>query len=154
MPGCPNACALGVLAVLGIFLLLSAPFLRTSEIEALESCICCLFNGRLPGASQSSADGILSVVVPPIVTCFLGGPAGYRAAVVLNCPESEASHASPLLVPIFIGSSFIELPKSFCIIKPRSANVPSSSSLSESAPKQKTLSLPPIPMAGERIWSW
>lgn len=74
----PIKAAFGVEAVLGIFCRRSFPLRRTSAIELLEAWICA-FPSELPEPSQSSGDPSMSVD-PPIVTCFLGGPPGYRAA--------------------------------------------------------------------------
>jgi hypothetical protein len=73
----PKSAALGVDAVLGIFCLRSFPLRRLSEMEAAETCV---LPNDPPEPSHSRDEGTISVVVAPIVTCFLGGPPGYRAA--------------------------------------------------------------------------
>lgn len=65
----------GVDAVRGIFpCRLSLPFLdRLSETDCADAW---LRPKDPPDPSQSSGEETISVVVPPIVTCFLGGPPG------------------------------------------------------------------------------
>ena len=65
----------GVDAVRGILpCLLSLPFLdRLSETDCADAW---LRPKEPPDPSQSRGDETSSVVVPPIVTCFLGGPPG------------------------------------------------------------------------------
>lgn len=53
-----------------------------------KDCDCDLFS---PPPSQSPLDSP-KPVVPPIVTCFRGGPAGYLAACMLKLPGRDGSH--------------------------------------------------------------
>jgi hypothetical protein len=69
----PIRAALGVEEVRGIFCLRSFPFRRLSDTDAVEAWP---LPSEPPEPSHSSGDDTMSVVVPPIVTCFLGGPPG------------------------------------------------------------------------------
>ena len=130
----PRCTAFGVELVRGIFCLLGSLLrLRISVTEAEEPCV----RVKLPPLDQSC--GEVTVSVPPIVTCFLGGPPGYLAAIVFICPPRLESQGRPLRASTDESS----MPEnSVCIIMLPSVKVPpSSSSLSESSPNVNMVSL-------------
>lgn len=88
--GCIKPAVLGVDAVRGIFCRRGSFRLRMSLTDTAEP----LERPRLPGPFQPlSGDPIISVC--PMVTCFRGGPAGYRAGTGLNWLERFESHWNP-----------------------------------------------------------
>lgn len=75
---------------------------------------------------------------PPMVTCFFGGPTGYLAAMLFNCAPKLGSHC----IPVCISSAESSMGEySLVIINERSGKLKaSSSSLSDSGPKENMLS--------------
>lgn len=83
---------LGVDAVRGIFCRRPStiPFrLRMSLTDVADPWV----RPRFPLGVQSALG--LTISVPPMVTCFFGGPPGYRAAMWPSDPPKPGSHEIP-----------------------------------------------------------